>query len=195
MASAANCATHLYMSTESFRVLLDSGAVTKRDRGEYELEEVRREYILYMRSIAKGRGAGDGAIGLTEERAKLAQAQRIGVEMKNAETAKELVRIELVGRQVEECFSNVRGRLVTIPGKLAAALVGKDRAAIEDRLGQELNEILAELYDPDTIARRILSDDDGDGGAVERGMARRQPGEPAQEGGEGLQAAPEAQSR
>lgn len=59
-----------------------------------------------------------------------------------------LVEIEAVGREVEREYTIVRERLLTIPGKIAASLVGCDRAAIELRLRDEIAEALAELHEP-----------------------------------------------
>lgn len=61
---------------------------------------------------------------------------------------REWVRVEDVGRQVELEYSTVRERLLTIPGKVAAALVGADRATIEAALRREIIEVLSELHDP-----------------------------------------------
>ena len=47
-----------------------------------------------------------------------------------------LVDIDEVGRQVEREYAVVRERLLAIPGKLAAKLVGLDRAAIDTALSR-----------------------------------------------------------
>lgn len=59
-----------------------------------------------------------------------------------------LVEIETIAQQVEREYAVVRERLLTIPGKVAAALVGCDRATIESRLLDEVIEALDELHDP-----------------------------------------------
>lgn len=59
-----------------------------------------------------------------------------------------VVPIEDVAKTVEREYSTVRERLLSIPGKLAAKLVGRDRAAIDMALSQEINEALDELHDP-----------------------------------------------
>ncbi|BCP53794.1 hypothetical protein K32_24110 [Kaistia sp. 32K] len=63
-----------------------------------------------------------------------------------------LVEIEAVALFMEKDYAVVRERLLGIPGKLAASLVGLDRAEIESRLLEEISEALSELHDPDTFA-------------------------------------------
>ena len=59
-----------------------------------------------------------------------------------------LVEIEAVAILVEREYSVVRERLLAIPGKLAAKLVGLDRAEIDAALFAEVSEALNELHDP-----------------------------------------------
>lgn len=73
---------------------------------------------------------------------------------------REWARVEDVGKQVEREYSVVRERLLAIPGKLAAKLVGLDRAAIDLALFTEISEALSELHGP-------ASDGDGGDGSSE----------------------------
>jgi hypothetical protein len=59
-----------------------------------------------------------------------------------------LVEIEVISLEVEREYATVRERLLTIPGKVSAALAGCDRVAIEQRLLDEITAALAELHDP-----------------------------------------------
>lgn len=59
-----------------------------------------------------------------------------------------LVRIEDVGRQVEADYAAIKERLLTIPGKIAAGLVGLNVAAINETLTVEIIEALGEIYEP-----------------------------------------------
>lgn len=63
-----------------------------------------------------------------------------------------LVEIDAVGLFMEKDYSIVRERLLGIPGKIAAYLVGLDRAEIDRRLSEEISEALSELHDPDSFA-------------------------------------------
>ena len=68
---------------------------------------------------------------------------------------REWVRVEDVGKQVEREYAVVRERLLAIPGKLAAKLVGLTRDEINLVLFNEISEALSELHGPAS---------DGDGG-------------------------------
>jgi hypothetical protein len=66
----------------------------------------------------------------------------------------EWVRIEAVAAQVEREYGTVRERLLTIPGKIAASLMGADRPTIDLILRREITEALHELHDPSGLAQR-----------------------------------------
>ena len=63
----------------------------------------------------------------------------------------EWVRIEDVGLHVEREYATIRERLLSIPGKLAASLVGMDRVEIEAAIRREMSEALNELHAPDGL--------------------------------------------
>lgn len=63
------------------------------------------------------------------------------------------VPVDEVVQQVEREYATVRERLLVIPGKLAALLVGLDREAIETALHGEIVEALGELHDPAVVDR------------------------------------------
>ncbi|MCX5496447.1 hypothetical protein OSH11_17200 [Kaistia dalseonensis] len=62
-----------------------------------------------------------------------------------------LVAIEEVAVQLEAEYTIVRERLLGIPGKIAASLVGLDRAAIEEKILEEISEALSELHDQGNV--------------------------------------------
>ena len=62
-----------------------------------------------------------------------------------------VVPIADVAKEVISQYTLVRDRLLTIPGKLADGLVGKDRRAIETLLKAEVYEALSELHDPQGV--------------------------------------------
>lgn len=59
-----------------------------------------------------------------------------------------LVEIEAVGTLVEREYSVVRERMLAVPGKMGAKLVGLERAEITAALQAEVSEALNELHDP-----------------------------------------------
>ncbi|PNG27898.1 hypothetical protein CR492_03140 [Methylocella silvestris] len=66
-----------------------------------------------------------------------------------------LVEIEVVGQEVEACFAVVRERLLSIPGKLADKLVGRERAYIENAILAEISEALEEISSPADLTKDV----------------------------------------
>lgn len=81
-----------------------------------------------------------------------------------------LAPIEDIAQQVEAEYAIVRERLLGIPGKLGASLVGLDQAAIESALEEEISEALRELHEPG-VDRSA-----GDGGEARRPSADSEAG-------------------
>ncbi len=81
-----------------------------------------------------------------------------------------LAPIEDIAQQVEAEYAIVRERLLGIPGKLGASLVGLDQAAIESALEEEISEALRELHEPG-VDRSA-----GDGGAARHPTADSEAG-------------------
>ncbi len=103
----------------------------------------------------------DPPFDLSDENLPLAQAvQRkenyLGLLRKHEHEVhqREWVRIEAVAAQVEREYATVRERLLAIPGKIAAKLVGADRATIDAEIRREITEALHELHDPAGVAER-----------------------------------------
>ena len=59
-----------------------------------------------------------------------------------------LVSIHEVRKQVEAEYSVIRERLLTVPGKIAAGLVGLSAAEIGEAILAEITEALSELHEP-----------------------------------------------
>jgi hypothetical protein len=57
MATQAEAARHLFVSTQAFRDMIDRGVVTRRPPDGYDLNTVRREALTHLRAQAAGRGA------------------------------------------------------------------------------------------------------------------------------------------
>lgn len=153
-----DAAAHIFITGVRFRELQGLGILPKTDN--YNLEEIRKTYILYLRNVASGRGSQAG-LDLASERAELAKAQRTGQDMKNRERAGELVEIGRIVPAVEAQYSTVRERLLSIPGKAAHSLVGKSRGEITTVLETEIHQALAELS-PEDVAEQATKPDRGD---------------------------------
>lgn len=77
---------------------------------------------------------------------------------------REWVRVEDVATEVEREYSTIRERMLILPGKVAALLVGMERADIEALLRREITEALSELHDPDGLASRLAAADEAAAG-------------------------------
>jgi terminase small subunit / prophage DNA-packing protein len=145
MASMTEAAAHLQMSLKNMQELLAKGTISRKNRGEYDLDEVRKEYIAHIREVASGR-AKNSDLDLGEERARLAKEQADAKEMENAKERGELVYIEDVAKKVEASLAKVRAKLLAIPTKVAAeatAAVSQNevRTIIETAIIEALNEL------------------------------------------------------
>lgn len=146
MATLEEVGAHLQMNSSSVKALIDKGVITKKGRGQYDLEQARREYILHVREVAAGRyKVGD--LDLQAERARLAKEQADAKEMENAVERGDLVYIEDVAKQIENQLTKVRTRLLAVPTKVApeahaCATMREVQATIEQAIIEALNELV-----------------------------------------------------
>jgi hypothetical protein len=140
-AAAAHCCT----SVVSFSRLLDLGIIERqaRDVG-YDLDVCRAARFKYLENR-------DGGAALSAQRAKLATAQTVAVERRNAVDAGDLVSIAVVRRDLEADFAVMREISLSLPGKVADSLTphcAEDRGVITEILRREIREMLENLSDP-----------------------------------------------
>lgn len=146
MASVAQAAAHLFLSERRFHELLDQGTIERAERGAYDLDQVREQYIEHLRAVAAGRASELGGLDLTAERARVAKEQADGLEMKNAAMRGELLPRADVHAAVTSANARVRAKLLSMPGKLAPILASLTApAAIKERLTSAIYEALSEL--------------------------------------------------
>ena len=121
MASQSDVAAHLDVSRQIVSKLCAQGILTKaRGRQDYDLDECRVAYIRNLREQAAGRaGQGPNKLVLVDERARHAAAAADAMELKNAETRRELLPRPVVMKAVQSAFSNVRSKLLGLPSRLA----------------------------------------------------------------------------
>jgi hypothetical protein len=151
LATQSECAAHLFLSTQRFRELLGSGAITRQPTDAYDLTAVRKEYLEHLRDRAGARGS---ATTLSAERAKLASHQAALAALKLAKLRGTMIEIEAVGIEVESEFGICREKILGIPA-VAAQCVGRDRAAIEQLLYERVCECLRELHAPYEVLERV----------------------------------------
>jgi phage terminase Nu1 subunit (DNA packaging protein) len=143
MATTAEAAAHIFLTAARFHDLVAQGVITKAERGAYDLNRVREEYIKNIRKSASGHGKN--AAGLSEARAELAREQTAAIALKNAVARSEYVPLAAIQKSAEAIFATFRERVLTIPGKTAAFCEGRSRAEIEEIVRDEVHECLEEL--------------------------------------------------
>jgi phage terminase Nu1 subunit (DNA packaging protein) len=136
----------LQASSKTVQDLINKGVITKQNRGKYDLDLARKEYILHVREVAAGR-TKTGDLDLQEERARLAKEQADSKEMENAVERGDLVYIENVAKQFELQLTKVRTKLLAVPTKVApeahiAATVKEVQSLIEAEIIEALNELV-----------------------------------------------------
>lgn len=143
MATAAECADHLFLTERRFKQLLDEGVVIRRPPSQYVLDDIREQYIKHVRGVAAGRGSGNDLAG---ERARLAKQQADAQQMKNEVSRGDLLPKGEMHIAVTDAFARVRAKLLAIPSKLAPLVFGAlSIAEIRDKLTDVIHEALAEL--------------------------------------------------
>ena len=122
------------------RQLRDEGVIAETSPGLYALRPTVSRYITYLRK---------GSSDLNEERAKLTKAKREATEMENARLRGELLEAGEIEKGLRTMNLNIRSRFLSIPAKLAPALVvaSGDQAAMYDLLKRAIYETLEELTD------------------------------------------------
>lgn len=135
------------------RQLRDEGIIAETRPGLYALRPTVSRYITYLRK---------GSSDLNDERAALTRAKREAVEMENARLRGELLEAGEIEKGLRTMNLNIRSRFLSIPAKLAPALVvaSGDQAAMYDLLKRAICEALEELTD----YRQLLEAKDEDEG-------------------------------
>src|SRR4051795_4561003 len=147
MATIAQAAAHIYCSRSQFDQYLAEGAITRQSSGKYDLDEVRREVLAHLRSVAAGRGGSAGS-RLTEERTRLVAAKRRREERQDAIEAGEVVQLHLICRCLEQTLLGMRNRLLNLPGETAYLLALRPQAECYELMNDAVRAALEELADP-----------------------------------------------
>lgn len=146
MATAAQCAEHLFLKPRRFHELLEQGILTRQARGSYDLAAIREQYLAHLLEVAASRG--EDAPDLSQARARLASEQADAQAMKNATMRESLLEREDVRTAVATAFGRVRAKLLALPAALApqaveAQSIAETRAVLETGVWQALNELAA----------------------------------------------------
>lgn len=103
-----------------------------------------REYCGNLREVAAGRTA-HGDITLATERAALARVQRERIEIQNAESRGELVRVSLIEPRLKDAIIGAREYLRNRPFHLAQQAQGLSAGELESLLADTFDEFLRHL--------------------------------------------------
>jgi phage terminase Nu1 subunit (DNA packaging protein) len=151
MASAAQCARHIFLSERRFHQMVDAGIFKRSPRGSYNLDVIREVAFKRLRDEVNARG--DNSNTLTEQRTRIAKAKANNEERKDRRDAGELVEIGAVTKLVNVERSVVHDKLLGMGGKLQGQ-IGIEHAALVDT---EAREILTELSDADDLVRQAAN--------------------------------------
>jgi phage terminase Nu1 subunit (DNA packaging protein) len=139
------------MSAPNFLRLVDSGVFERAERGTYDLEDVRKRYILYIREIASGRSP-KGDFDPLQERARKDKELADKTALQNQVTRGELLSGAAVSKLVIDAFSKVRSRLFALPTKLAPVVLHLETLPeVQAKLMDGVNDALAELSEADIL--------------------------------------------
>lgn len=156
MATIAQAAAHVCCSRSQFDQYLAEGVITRQSSGKYDLDEVRREVLAHLRSIAAGRGGAAGS-KLTEERTRLVAAKRRREERQDAFEAGQLVELDAVCRCLEQTILGMRNRLLNLPGETAYMLAMRRQEECFEIVDDAVRAALEEIADPAWTAARVAA--------------------------------------
>jgi hypothetical protein len=151
MASLDQAAAHCFISSQRFREMLARGVIAKAERGRYDLDKVREQFIRHLSKMAAGRVDSGGR--LVEERTRLVAAKRRREERQDALEAGRLVTFAPIQRFIENGLRVTRDRLLSLPGELAYLLAGRPQEEIFVTLDGAVREALEEIASPEFAAR------------------------------------------
>ena len=160
LASVAELAAVLGLSSNRIYQLSQDGIISSAQRGKYPLADSVQRYIAYL-----GRDA------VTEDEAKLEKAKKaaeVTLKTSKAHIAKmeadelrgKMHRSEDVAAMTEDLIYEIRGALIALPGRLAVDVAACSSAAeAAEIVRREVYQIMGELagyqYDPDKYAERV----------------------------------------
>ena len=151
MASLDQAAAHCFISSQRFRELLARGVIAKAERGRYDLDKVREQFIRHLSKMAAGRT--DSGSRLVEERTRLVAAKRRREERQDALEAGRLVPLAPIQRIIENGLRVTRDRLLNLPEELAYPLAGRPQEEVFETLDGAVRETLEEIASPEFAAR------------------------------------------
>ena len=143
MSSLDDCADHLGIQQPTLTRLIKHGVIDKQDRGKYDIDAVRLQYLAHIRNLA---GNNNNDLELGRERARLAKEQADAKEMENAVERGDLVYIDHIVKQFESQLGKCKTKLLAVPTKVAAeAHASASVKEVQELIELAIIEALGEL--------------------------------------------------
>ena len=162
----------LGVSKSEVKRLVDESIVKKDLRGTYDLLHSIKGYIGYLQ--VRAGGTKGVSADYHEERSRLTKAQADKAEFEAAVMAGKLVDVDQLSTQWESMLVSMKAKLLAMPSKLAPVVADEDEpGVIQAMIDDYMREALEELASYGTSAS----------------------GEDTSDGDEGVEAAPEADSK
>ncbi len=145
-ASAAQLAGLFDCTTKTIDTLTERGVLTRIGTG-YNVPASVRSYVKHLREAAAGR-APTGDLDPSQERARKDAAMAEKIEMENDVTRGAVVMAEDVVRAVADEYAVVRGRVLSLPSRVAHRCTMQSCSTVHAILDDAAREMLAELSAP-----------------------------------------------
>jgi hypothetical protein len=117
-------------------------------RGKYELGNCMLWYIKFLKNKLRTRRLSSHDVKVNTERDERLKLLSAEAELKQLELARErgqFAAVEDFEKTWTQLVVTTKARILALPSRLAAQLVGEDRLQIESRLDKELKEALLTL--------------------------------------------------
>jgi len=146
------------------------GLLIQPERGKYDIAASIKTYIKSL----KNKSGGDD-IDFHTEKARLTKMQADKAEMEVLELSHELVRVEEVVQEWQSQLMDMKGKLLSIPSKLATLVADIDNPAeVQDLIDTYIRESLQELSDYAGDRRHQAQPIESDGGTTSSSEADSQ---------------------
>jgi phage terminase Nu1 subunit (DNA packaging protein) len=140
----------IFECEDSYIHKLAKEGMPQEGRGKYDLGNCMLWYIKYLKNKLKTRArlAHDPTAPVTTERDVRLRLLTAEADLKQLELARErgqFVSLEDVEKTIMQIVVVTKARILALPSRLAAQLVGEGRLEIENRLDKELKATLTTL--------------------------------------------------
>ena len=143
--------------------LREEDSIVMSARGKYDLVESTAKYVNRLRNKTEKIDGDGNVIDFHTEKARLTKMQADKAEMEVQELAGELVRVSDVLLEWQNILADVKGKLLSIPSKLATLVTDIDNPGeAQELIENYIREALQELADYGNQSKRQRDIDPGD---------------------------------